>query len=156
MNDSQIAITTELIIDSPGFYDLTLANIKACFREKMGSAKLYDRLDGNIIIGWLREFQSNMSDWCETYNLGRDIEKQRSDMSGSTDSISHTTYMAMLEARANDGDETAKETLADYRKRAGTPTKEQAEARHREFLKFKANYLKSKKEGRAGMLDKNP
>ncbi|MDE5902802.1 MAG: hypothetical protein K2H21_06250 [Muribaculaceae bacterium] len=150
MNDVQVAMTTELIIDNPGFHDLTLANIKACFREKMCTAKLYDRIDGNIILGWIREFKSDMADWCETYNQGRDRAEQRREMEDGTDAISFNTYLAMLEAKANDGDKEAAETLADLRKRSRIPTSEQRDARHREFLKFKADYLKRKREERNG------
>ena len=52
MDRKQIKLTAELILDNPNFYDLTLGNIKDCFRRRMMSEKIYDRLDGNIIISY--------------------------------------------------------------------------------------------------------
>lgn len=144
MNQKQIRLTAELILDNPNFYDLTLGNIKACFRQRMMSEKLYDRLDGNIIIQWLREFKSEMADHCETVNEGNDRIRQREETSGDAGSITHAAYMAMLEARANDGDEEAQKMLEDYRQRTQTITPEQRRKKEMDFRKYKLEYLKQK------------
>ena len=144
MNKNQIRLTAELILDNPGFYDLTLNNIKTCFRRKMMSEKLYDRLDGNIILGWLREFKSEMADHCETVSEGRDRERQRVERDEGAGAISHAAYLAMLEARANDGDSVAKEYLADYRRRTSAVSPEEERKKKMDFLRFKAQYLKDK------------
>ena len=145
MNDKQIQLTAELILDNPNFHDLTLGNIKACFREKMMSARLYDRLDGNIIIGWLRQFKSDMADHCETVNEGRDRERLREESKGDTGAITHATYMAMLESRANDGDPEAQRILAECRRHSAPPD---AAGRRKEldFFRYKQQYLKERKE----------
>ena len=57
MNDIQVAITSDLIIDR--FYYL-----KYCFHRAMCSGKVYDRLDGNIIIGWLNEYDAERDEFC--------------------------------------------------------------------------------------------
>lgn len=145
MNAKQIKITAEMILDNPGFFDLTLGNIKACFRQRMMGEKIYDRIDGNIIIGWLRQFKSDMADWCENFNLGRDRERERKEMSGGAGAISHNAYLAMLEARANDGDQEAQKILDTYHARASaTPSKADLERKEAEFRKYKFEYLKSK------------
>ena len=77
LTPDQEAMTAELILDCDSFYDLTLGNIKACFRQKMMTEKLYDRLDGNIIIGWLRQFKSDMAEQCENVNIGLERQRQR-------------------------------------------------------------------------------
>ena len=142
MNVKQIKLTAELILDNPGFYDLTLGNIKACFRQKMMTAKLYDRLDGNIIIDWLREFKSEMADYCENTRIGEErIEYRGSENVGA---ITHAAYMAMLEARANDGDEEAVKMLIEYKKRLYIRSPEQQREEELEFFKFKQQYLKEK------------
>lgn len=153
MSTKQIKLTAELVIDNPGFYDLTLGNIKACFRHKMMTEKLYDRLDGNIIIGWLREFKSDMADHCETVNEGQDRLRQREESSGTAGAITHAAYMAMLEARANDGDTDAQKTLDAYRRRERVPTPEQIrrkqfeETLHKElYRKNREKYLRDAKE----------
>lgn len=142
MSAPQIRITAELILDNPGFYDLTLGNIKACFRQHMMSAKLYDRLDGNIIIQWLREFKSEMADYCENFNLGRD----RAEHAGDSDvgAITHTAYMEMLKSRAESGDESAKKIIDEYNRRARIVSPESQRAKEMDFRRFKAEYIKKK------------
>ena len=141
MNAKQIEITAELILDNPGFYDLTLGNIKACFRHKMATAKLYDRLDGNIILDWLREFKSEMAECVYDRRLG---ERDSSD--NAPDVVSHKVYMAMLEARANDGDKDAQQILEDYRRRAKILSPEQQRKKDLEFFKRKQEYVKQQQE----------
>lgn len=144
LTHDQEAMTAELILDNPVFYDLTLGNIKACFREHMMGEKLYDRLDGSIIIGWLREFKSRMSDYCENRNLGRDRLEQRNDTGDNAGAIAFETYMAMLESRANDGDEDAQRSLNEFRKRAAVKSDAQTRKEKLDYTKFRLNYLKEK------------
>lgn len=141
MNDAQIELTAQLILDNPGFYDLTLGNIKACFRHKMATVKLYDRLDGNIIIGWLREFKSDMADWCENVNICREIAFREEEDSGDSGAITHTAYLGMLEARANDGDKEAQKILADYKSRSKITSIDEKRKKDLEFFKHKQEYL---------------
>ena len=145
MNAKQIKLTAELILDNDNFYDLTLGNIKACLRQKMMNEKIYDRLDGNIIIGWLREFKSEMADNCENRNLGRDRIKQQQELKDGAGAISHSVYMAMLEARANDGDEDAIRILSEYLKRSRILSAEKQHQKDLEFFKFKLQYEQNKK-----------
>lgn len=111
----------------------------------MMSEKIYDRLDGNIIIGWLREFKSEMADICENASMGRERAKQREEVSGNAGAITHTVYLAMLEARANDGDKGAQQILDDYKQRAKIPTLEERHRKKVEFFKFKTQYDRNKK-----------
>lgn len=62
MNDKQVAITSDLIIDR--FYYLKLEEIKYCFHRAMCSGKVYDRMDGNILIGWLNEYDAERDEFC--------------------------------------------------------------------------------------------
>lgn len=144
MNAKQIRLTAELILDNDIFYDLTLGNIKACFRQKMASAKLYDRLDGNIIIGWLREFKSDMADHCENVRIGQEYAIRRESASGDVGAVSHTVYMAMLEARANDGDKEAVQILNEYKKRSRILSEEEQRKKELEFFKYKQEYEKQR------------
>lgn len=137
-------MTAEMILDAPVFYDLTLGNIKACFRERMMGEKLYDRLDGSIIIGWLRDFKSRMAEHCENVSLGRDRLEQRNDTGDNAGAIAFETYMAMLESRANDGDEEAQRSLAEFRKRAAVKSDAEKRKEKLDFHKFKMQYLKEK------------
>ena len=138
---NQVAMTSEMILDNPHFYDLTIGNLKACFRQKMKNTKLYDRLDGNIIIQWLREFKSEMADRCEMINEGRD----RKNDSQESDAISHEVYLKMLKHRADNGDQEAIKILKMYDKRGKVLSQEEQHQKELEFFKYKQEYLKGKK-----------
>ena len=138
MTESQIALTAELILDNPAFYDLSLGNIKACFRRQMREAKLYDRLDGNIIIGWLKEFKSEMADCCYESNLEK--EKKETEAEGVTFEL----YVKLLAERAGNGDLKAKKILVDIQQRNKTLSSEEKHDKDLEFFKYRAEYLKSK------------
>lgn len=146
MNDRQIALTARLILDNPAYYDLTIGNIKACFEERMTNEKIYDRLDGNIIIGWLRDFKSRMADHCALENEGRDRMRQREEQSGGAGGITMQTYMAMLRARADSGDKEAERTLSEMERRLKGARPEEARQKEIDFRIFKARYLKEKYE----------
>lgn len=144
MNDKQIRLTAELILDNDNFYDLTLGNIKACFRQHMMQDKIYDRLDGNIIIGWLREFKSDFADSCENASIGRERTKLRDEAAQGGGAISHKVYMAMLEARANDGDKEAEKILDGISRRAHIGSPDERRKKELDFFKYKHDYLKKK------------
>lgn len=151
MSTKQIKLTAELILDNPAFCDLTLGNIKACFRQRMMNEKLYDRLDGNIIIGWLREFKSEMADYCEIVKEGFDRVVQREEAAGNAGAISHTVYMEMLGNRAENGDKEAARILSEYRRRSSIDPPEKQHAKDLGFFKYKQQYLKEK-----GYYDNQP
>lgn len=142
MNAKQIKLTAELILDNPGFYDLTLGNIKACFRHKMATAKLYDRLDGNIIIDWLREFKSDMAEF--VYDT-----KIKTEDTESIGGITHDEWIAQLKCKAEAGDPDALETLRNQENfKQRLKRIHSVFGRRRkdvEFHKFKMEYLKKKK-----------
>lgn len=147
MNKKQIRLTAELILDHQPFSDLTLGNIKACFREHMMSDRLYDRLDGNIIIGWLRGFKARMADWCENRRIGEERERLREESESGTESVTYQAYIAMLESKAAGGDTQAAEMLGQCRRMTGKAdrlTPEQRRQRELGFFRFKTEYLKKK------------
>lgn len=142
MSAPQIKLTAELILDNPGFYDLTLGNIKACFRNKMMTAKLYDRLDGQIIIQWLREFKSEMAETVCDRSMG--VQETENREIGKT----YDEYINSLKERAEKGDAKAIESLKLQQewmqKIKRTPTLEERRKKEIEFMKYKLQYLKSK------------
>lgn len=154
----QVSMTAELILDHPLFADLTLANIKACFRQKMMDAKLYDRLDGSIIIGWLREFASAMAEHCLTVSIGRERERRRKAEEGPAAELPMAAQVMLLELRARGGDRVAQSVLADMRQPDSDPEKvlneflqrnretpqERDKRKEEEFRKFRAEYVRKK------------
>lgn len=135
LTDSQIAMLAEMILDR--FYDYSLNEIKAVFRLKMCEGKVY-RIDGNIIMGWLSEYD------LERDNYSEDIARNGKERDDGKDAITHAAYLAMLESRANRGDEDARRTLAEYRRRAKVPDMDAGRRKEMEYRKFKYEYLKEK------------
>lgn len=107
MNATQVALTADLIIDK--FYYLKLEEIKLCFRNAMTSGKVYDRLDGNIILGWLMEYDAQRDEVASSLSIN-EANEQKSDNNG----IFYGEYIAHLVETANGGDEEAKKLLESH------------------------------------------
>lgn len=105
MNDSQIAVTVDLILEY--FWYFRLEEIKYCFRRAMMREKLYDRLDGNIILGWLKEYDSERTE--EAIRISENEESSAANATTtSADAVDFETYLAELEVRAKTDDAAAR------------------------------------------------
>lgn len=107
MNAAQVAITAELIIDR--FYYLKLEEIKYCFHRAMCSSKVYDRLDGNIIIGWLNEYDAERDEFC-SLNVISENKAHKADDKSSI-SCPYDAYWDNQQRLAESGDEEAIERV---------------------------------------------
>lgn len=97
MNDLQIALTVDLIIER--FWHLRLEEIKFCFRRAMTRERLFDRLDGNIIIGWITEYDAERTE--EAMRISEQKETQELNESRDRpDAIGFEAYLANLKERA--------------------------------------------------------
>ena len=97
MNDRQIALTVDLIIDR--FWDFKLEEIKFCFRRAMMSEKVYDRIDGNVIISWLIDYDIERS--VVVAQLAEEAEKQKYDSpEQDPDAVSFDDFVAGLRKRS--------------------------------------------------------
>lgn len=104
MNDIQIAATVDLILES--FWYLKPTEIKYCFRRAMMREKLFDRLDGNIIIGWLRAYDAERTE--EAMSLSeREETRQCPKPSESAGAVSYQDYLDNLRERAKTDDRAA-------------------------------------------------
>lgn len=111
MNDTQIAVTVDLILES--FWYLRLEEIKFCFRRAMKREKLFDRLDGNIIIGWLRDYDAERTE--EAMRLAdQEASQLQNEIKADSGAISMVEYISGLERRAKT-DEDAAKMLADIK-----------------------------------------
>lgn len=97
MNDTQIALTVDLIIEQ--FWYFKLEEIKYCFRRAMMREKLFDRLDGNIIIGWLREYDAERTEEAIRISEQRDMQ-QVNEIKDNPNAVSFEDYVADLRSRA--------------------------------------------------------
>lgn len=96
MNDTQIAITVDLILES--FWYLRLEEIKYCFRRAMRREKVYDRLDGNIIIGWLNNYADERTE--EAMRISEQTSAQMQNAAPDPNAVSFDVYLAGLRERA--------------------------------------------------------
>lgn len=111
MTGPQVLQTTELILDS--FPQMKLEEIKYCFRRQMRSAKVYDRLDGNIIIGWLSDYESERTEEIMNLNHNADAEQRAQAAARAPGDMDFESFMRLTRAEAEQGDPEAKKALAN-------------------------------------------
>lgn len=144
MNDVQIAMTVDLIIER--FWYMKLEEIKYCFRHAMASERLFDRLDGNIIIGWLREYDAERTEVAMRLS---DEEAAKSNENVASDAVSFDEYVKTLQQRAKSDPNAAKIlTYIDDMAESDTvlPTREEkAEKDHKFKIWRMFNYLRGEK-----------
>lgn len=97
MNDTQTAKTVDLILES--FWHLRLAEIKFCFHRAMRREKLFDRLDGNIILGWLEQYDAERTE--EALRISENESTQTASRETVSDgAISFDKYLDSLREKA--------------------------------------------------------
>lgn len=136
MNDAQIALTVDLIIEQ--FWYFKLEEIKYCFRRAMMREKLFDRLDGNIIIGWLREYDSERTDVAISISEKEDAEALSRRGISDDGAISLDQYIERLEAEAIT-DRSASERLNFIKKMIGCHINEDIDKKNKDFKEWKKN-----------------
>lgn len=135
MNAAQVALVTDMILEK--FWYLTVEEIKSCFREKMFSAKIYDRLDGNIILGWLREYDLQRDQLMEQINIDQKNVFENTTPAPSEDGISYEEYIEGLRKKVAEGVEGAKEQLESATKlRRVIPSPEEKKKKDEDFKRY--------------------
>ena len=109
MNDVQIATTCDLIIETYPYYKLE--DFKLCFknsmRHKNGYDKLYDRLDGAIIMDWLKVYDN------ERTEAGMNMSDNEIKQIECSNTATYEEYLEYLKNKADSGDEKAMQSLID-------------------------------------------
>lgn len=111
MNDRQVAMTADLIIEEYPY--MQPDDLKLCFRGAMKGkyGKLYNRIDGQIILGWLREYNRERCTAADRHSYN-EHKAHLSEEARPTEGIFYSEYRAELERRAQGGDDEAKRLLA--------------------------------------------
>lgn len=141
MNDTQVALTAELILER--FWHLRLEEIKFCFRRAMASVKLFDRLDGNIILDWLTAYDNERTEEAMRQSEQKESQELAQSARYSPDDqlVTFEQYMATLREKANCGDEKSKNILDGITESAEKSrykmSKEQLRQKDLEFMKWK-------------------
>lgn len=142
MNDMQVALTVDLIVER--FWYFKLEEVKYCFRRAMMHEKLFDRLDGNIIIGWLETYDAERTE--EAVKLSEQEDARRLKAEPGDNAVTLGEYLAKLEQRA-DTDEEAAGQLAMARKLASGSKPGGSDGDKAGFKRWFYNeYLKGKKQ----------
>lgn len=110
MNDTQVAMTCDIIIDN--YPEYRLEDFKLCFRSAMALkyGKLFDRLDGGIIMEWLSRYTKERNEY-----VSLSAESSVNEMENIVnDGVFYQDYLLSLQGRADNGDEEAKGCLGRH------------------------------------------
>lgn len=129
LNPDQIAMIAEMILEV--HWDLSLNEIKGVFRDKMRNAKLYGKLDGSDIMGWLDDYKRESMAAVQAI---RDVEAKE-----STPSAEVVTYEEWSK-----GIPEGENYIAKGFKGVPVVTPEQQRQKDLDFFKWRTEYLKSK------------
>lgn len=142
MNDTQIALTVDLIIER--FWYFKLEEIKYCFHRAMMHEQLFDRLDGNIIIRWLIDYDSQRTE--EAMRISdREASMQFSSHDASSDSIPFCSFVASLTEKAKSDPNAESQLQFIHSLTLSTHAENQKTSDHDFKLWRIFNYLPSKK-----------
>lgn len=148
MSRSQMSLTADLI--AMRFWYFKVEDIKLCFRQAMLTKKVYDRLDGNIIVGWLNEYDDERTEIAMRLSEAEETAMQGSAVE-TEETMNYEEYVADLERRAST-DEEAASLLAQIKNppktRLTLMTREERDKREHDFkiwrFKYAVNKLKRK------------
>lgn len=138
LTDEQIGEIANDTINEYGY--LKVEEIKYIFKKAVKKEKVFGRLDYNVVMGWIDEYDRQRTDLCIDISNQRDSEEE-SRVTATDDAISFEGYRKGLSERAKNGDEAAVELLADMgNQNASTMKLMTAEERHQKELDFKSYY----------------
>lgn len=107
MNDSQVATTTDLIIEEYPY--LKIDDLKLAFRNAMKGryGEIYNRLDGSVIMGWLKQYNRERCARADVLSFN-EHKKHNGEESGG---LFYDDYRRMLQEKASRGDKEALKAL---------------------------------------------
>lgn len=110
MSATQVATTIDLIIEEYPY--MKTDDFKLCFKNamKMKYGENYNRIDGSIIMGWLREYNKERCATADNQSWN-EHKAHRAELQKPTTGMFYGDYRRELERKASSGDETAKNAL---------------------------------------------
>lgn len=139
MNDTQIALTVDIMLER--YWYLRLEEIKFCFRRAMAREKLFDRLDGNIILGWLGQYDAERTE--EALRISEQEDRERfNPPAPPAGTAPRPTVLEQLRKAADEGTPGAAEayeSLSAILSRPDCPAKTQ-EQKEKEFRLWKLKH----------------
>lgn len=102
MNDTQVAMTVDFILEEYPY--MQTDDITLCFRNAMKGkyGKLYNRIDGQIIMGWIKAYNSERCAAAQATSENESKTRKQDEKS-----VSYTQYFDMIREKAANGDKEA-------------------------------------------------
>lgn len=150
MSDTQVTMTVDLIIEEYPY--MKPDDFKLCFKNamKMKYGKLYNRIDGQIIMNWLREYNKERCAIADNQSWNEYKANVSDDGKVSTVGFYYDEYRANLESRAATGDKDAIRSL-ELSNGISASILERKFAKQKEYLD--EYYKKSEREKGDDILD---
>lgn len=106
MSDIQVAMTVDLIMEEYPYFKMD--DLKLCFKNamKMKYGRIYNRIDGQVIMSWLREYNKERCAAADTQSWN-EHKSHIADELKPMSSMFYEEYRTELEKRAASGDESA-------------------------------------------------
>lgn len=96
MSQEQVAITVDMIIERFGYFKIE--DVKLAFRIGMYATRLYDRLDGSIMLEWIKDHDAHRDEYCSLRTRTNEI-----DATMDTSVLSYDEYWDSVRIRAESG-----------------------------------------------------
>ena len=108
MSDAQVAVTADLIIEEYPYFQVD--DLKLAFRNAMKGhyGEVYNRLDGQVILGWLKKYNAERCARADVVSFKEHNERL---LEQKTEGCFYDDYRRQLEERAKSGDREARESL---------------------------------------------
>lgn len=146
LNETQIGEIANDVLNDMGY--IKMEEVKYILKNAVRTKKIFGRLDYNVVMGWFEEYDAVRTEHCIDIS-DQEETSEANRIAADPESVSFDDYAARLRVRAGNGDETAKNLLADIENPPEPKMKLlTAEEKHRkelDFFKWKQEYLKSKR-----------
>lgn len=140
MNDSQVAVTTDLIIEEYPYFKID--DLKLAFRNAMKGryGEIYNRLDGSVIMGWLKQYNRERSTRADSLSFNEHKQQTEEESSG----LYYDDYRKMLQEKAAGGDREAQKALKRSNDTLAFMKKKSLDKQRRQLEEYERKYRSGK------------
>lgn len=144
LTEVQIGEIANDVIEEYGY--LKPEEVKYILKQSVRENKIFGRLDYAVVMKWFEEYDKKRTEHC--IDISNQEETQRANQAtANPEAVSFDEFVAWLRQKAEDGDEDAKDQLADIDKLWRQPkilTPEEKHQKDLEFFKWK-NFVYKRK-----------
>lgn len=135
MSDVQVAMTVDLIIEEYPY--MKMDDLKLCFKNamKLKYGENYNRIDGSIIMGWLREYDKERYLVADNHSWN-EHKACLAENAKPVDGMFYEEYRKELQIRADSGDKDAVQALSVSDRISSLVAKKKYEKQKMELQEF--------------------